>query len=151
LVAERKAAGRRRRAPKNAAHAHSWRVGQPDGSLTQGVCKTCGARRDFVAGPRRWPVPGPKPIQALTGDWLTHVEEGRRQEVKMPTDLEERAAQRIALAHLVRGCEGAVSELLRAISEEGEQSAATRRAREILADMLSSWRQTLTALGGDES
>ena len=69
----------------------------------------------------------------------------------MPTDVEERAAQRIALAHLVRGCEDAVSELLRAISEDGEQSDATRRAREILADMLSSWRQTLTALGGDEA
>jgi hypothetical protein len=151
LVAERKSGGRRRRAPKNVPHAHSWRVGQPDGSLTQGVCKTCGARRDFVAGPRRWPVPGPKPIQALGGEWLGQVEDGRKQEVKMPTDVEERAAQRIALAHLVRGCEDAVSELLRAISEDGEQSEATRRAREILADMLSSWRQTLTALGGDEA
>jgi len=85
------------------------------------------------------------------GDWLTKPADDRKQEVKMPTDLDERSAQRIALTHLVRGCEDAVSDLLRAISEEGEQSTATRRAREILAEMLSSWRQSLTALGGEEA
>ena len=63
------------------------------------------------------------------------------------SDDEERQAQRIALAYLVRGCDDAVSELLRSVSEADEQSAATKRAREILAGMLTSWRQALSALG----
>ena len=61
-------------------------------------------------------------------------------------DSEERAAQRIALAQLIHGCEDAVTNLLETVSESGEQSSETRRAREILAEMLSSWRQTLSAL-----
>ena len=68
-----------------------------------------------------------------------------------PVDEEEREAQRIALAHLIRGCDDAVSELLQVISENGDQSEATKRAREILAEMLSSWRQTLSALGPSEA
>lgn len=114
--------------------------------LSEGVCKGCGARRDFVAGARRWPASALRPLQSLRGRWLVEVDGARLREVKMPSGEEEREAQRIALTHLVKGCEDAVSQMLRAISEEGEQSPATKRAREILAEMLSSWRQTLAAL-----
>ncbi len=61
-------------------------------------------------------------------------------------DDDERQAQHIALTHLVRGCDYAVSGLLEEVNETGEQSPATRRAREILEQMVSSWRQTLGAL-----
>ena len=62
------------------------------------------------------------------------------------SDEDERQAQRIACTHLIRGCEGAVSELLHAVSEADERSPATKRAREILVRVLSSWRDTLQAL-----
>lgn len=128
-------------------HTHSWRIERQDGALSEGVCKACGARRDFVASARRWPASAAKPLQALGGEWLVAVDQAAKpREVKMPSDEEERAAQRIALTHLVTGCEGAVSELLRTIRERDDRSPATRRAREILAEMLSSWRRTLAAL-----
>ena len=94
-------------------------------------------------------------MQALRGEWLAPGQELRAKArgVKMvgPVDEEEREAQRIALAHLIRGCDDAVSELIRAVSENGDQPEATKRAREILAEMLSSWRQTLSALGPSEA
>jgi hypothetical protein len=62
------------------------------------------------------------------------------------TEGEERQAQRLACTRLVSGCEGAVSDLLVTISEEAEPSLVTTRARELLAQVLSSWRDTLTTL-----
>jgi hypothetical protein len=62
---------------------------------------------------------------------------------------EEREAQRLALQHLIKGCDDAVSGLIR--GGKGQQPQSAKRAREILAEMLSSWRQTLTALGRDGS
>ena len=59
---------------------------------------------------------------------------------------EEQQAQDIACSHLVRGCEGAVSELLAATSASEGPSPAKKRAGEILAQVLSSWRDTRTAL-----
>jgi hypothetical protein len=61
------------------------------------------------------------------------------------TEREERQAQQMACARLVRGCEGAVSELLVAISQDAP-SPVTTRARELLAQVLSSWRDTSKAL-----
>lgn len=60
------------------------------------------------------------------------------------SDDEEQQAQHIACSHLVRGCEAAVSELLAGASEG--PSPAKERAEEILAQVLSSWRDTRTAL-----
>ena len=31
-------------------HAHHWVIGEPEGPVSRGVCKTCGAARDF----RNW-------------------------------------------------------------------------------------------------
>lgn len=82
------------------------------------------------------------------GIWLAVVKNGKGRGIKMANlvNEEEREAQRIALAHLIRGCDDAVSELIRGNGKR-EQLQTTKRAREILAEMLSSWRQTLTALG----
>ena len=55
---------------------------------------------------------------------------------------EEQQAQDIACSHLVRGCEGAVSELLAATGTSERPSPAKKRAGEILAQVLSSWRDT---------
>jgi len=61
-------------------------------------------------------------------------------------DIEERQARRIACARLVQGCEGAVSELLLTIDKVEEPPPVTKRARELLAQVLCSWRETLQAL-----
>jgi len=60
--------------------------------------------------------------------------------------LEEQQAQRIACTHLVRGCEGAVSELGWATGEIEGQSPTMERAQDILAQILFSWQDTLKAL-----
>lgn len=62
------------------------------------------------------------------------------------SEVQERQAQRMACTRLVSGCEGAVSELLVSISEDTEPSPVTTRARELLAQVLSSWRDTLKTL-----
>lgn len=62
------------------------------------------------------------------------------------SDDEEQHAQHIACSHLVRGCEGAVSELLAATGASEGPSPAKRRAAEILAQVLSSWSDTRNAL-----
>ena len=62
------------------------------------------------------------------------------------SDNEEQQAQHIACSHLVRGCESAVSELLAATGASEGPSPAKRRAGEILAQVLSSWRDTRNAL-----
>ena len=133
-----------------AVHAHAWLISAPDGALSEGVCRRCGARRDFVANVRRTLSSPPRSLRALCGEWLVEVARPapKLQEVKM--DDQERQAQRIALTHLVRGCEEAVSELLVTVKQAGEQSAPTKRAREILAEMLSTWRQALGALSPKE-
>jgi hypothetical protein len=59
---------------------------------------------------------------------------------------EEQQAQDIACSHLVRGCEGAVSELRAATGASERPSPANKRAGEILAQVLSSWRDTGKAL-----
>ena len=63
---------------------------------------------------------------------------------------EEQQAQRIACSHLLRGCEGAVSELHAATGETAGQPRTKKRAQEILAQVLSSWRDTLKALRSAE-
>lgn len=63
---------------------------------------------------------------------------------------EEQRAQHIACSHLVQVCEGAVSELHASASETGGQSRTRTRAQEILAQVLSSWRDTLTAFRSAE-
>ena len=63
---------------------------------------------------------------------------------------EEQQAQRIACSHLLRGCEGAVSELHAATNETGGQPRTRKRAQEILAQVQSSWRDTLDALRSAE-
>jgi len=61
-------------------------------------------------------------------------------------DNEEQRAQNMACTHLVRGCEGAVSDLVLATGEAGEHSAISERAHDILAEVLSSWRAASEAL-----
>jgi len=56
------------------------------------------------------------------------------------TTQEEQRAQHIACDHLVRGCEAAVSELQAAPSGAGAGPQTKERAQEILAQVLSSWR-----------
>lgn len=56
---------------------------------------------------------------------------------------EEQRAQHIACAHLVRGCESAVSELQAGPIEAGTLPQTRERAQEILDQVLSSWRDTL--------
>jgi hypothetical protein len=56
---------------------------------------------------------------------------------------EEQHAQRIACGHLVRGCEGAISELQAAPGETNGRPRTTKRAQEILAQVLSSWRHAM--------
>jgi hypothetical protein len=62
------------------------------------------------------------------------------------SDNEEQQAQSIACTHLVRGCEGAVSELALRNGEADGPSPAMDRARDILAQVLSSWRDVLDAV-----
>ena len=31
----------------NTAHAHRWRIEEADGPVSRGICKSCGAERDF--------------------------------------------------------------------------------------------------------
>ena len=66
------------------------------------------------------------------------------------TNNEEQQAQQIACSHMVRGCEGAVSELHAATGETGGQPRTRKRAQEIVAQVLSSWRDTLKALRSAE-
>lgn len=145
MVTKTNGNGRTRRATAF-SHIHSWLIGRPDGQLSEGVCRSCGARRDFVAGIKRSLNGSPRPLQAQAGVWLEITKNGKGRGIKMANlvDEEEREAQRIALAHLIRGCDDAVSGLIQ--KGKGQQLQSTKRAREILAEMLSSWRQTLTAL-----
>ena len=64
---------------------------------------------------------------------------------------EEQQAQHIACGHLVRGCEGAVFELQHVAVETGGQSPAMARAGDILAEVLSSWRDALKVLAPGET
>ncbi len=66
--------------------------------------------------------------------------------MKRLNDNEEQRAQRIACTHLVRGCEDAASDLVSATDEAGEGSAITKRAHDILAQVLHSWREALEVL-----
>jgi hypothetical protein len=59
---------------------------------------------------------------------------------------EEQHAQHIACGHLVRGCEGAISELQAAPAETNGRSRTRKRAQEILAQVLSSWRHTMSVV-----
>ena len=59
---------------------------------------------------------------------------------------EEQQAQRIACVHLIKGCETAVSELQDMAREAEEQSPPSVRAGDILAQVLSSWRDALQIL-----
>ena len=63
---------------------------------------------------------------------------------------EEKQAQRIACAHLIRGCEAAVSDLQDVVREAKEQSLTSVRAGDILANVLASWREALQILTVDE-
>jgi len=63
---------------------------------------------------------------------------------------EEQQAQHIAYGHLVKGCQDAVSELHAATGEADGQPRTKRRAQEILAQVLSSWRDSLKALRSAE-
>jgi hypothetical protein len=138
-------------------HTHRWLVGRPDGALSEGVCKGCGAHRDFMEGKRRLHVREAQPLESLAGAWLgaseDALDEAEALEVSMTrlSDDNERQAQRIACAQLIRGCESAVSDLLVAMDEADAGSPAMRRAREILAGMLSSWQETLRALTPKEA
>jgi len=69
-----------------------------------------------------------------------------RRNMKRLNDSEEQQAQSMACTHLVRGCEDAVSNLLLATGEAGEPSAISERAHDILADVLSSWREASEVL-----
>ena len=65
---------------------------------------------------------------------------------------EEQQAQHIACSHLVRGCEGAVSELQHVNGQAKGQSPTMVRAGDILAQVLSSWQDALKVLTpGEES
>ena len=66
--------------------------------------------------------------------------------MKRLNDNEEQRAQSMACTHLVRGCEDAVSDLVLATGEADEPSAITQRAHDILAEVLSSWREASEAL-----
>jgi len=131
-------------------HTHRWLVGKIDGPLSEGVCKGCGARRDFTERSKHSHNPKVRPLESLGGTWLPRGVGAfaEPQEVKMSnlSDDDERQAQHIACSHLIRGCESAVSELLYGMSEADEGSPAMKRAREILVRVISSWRDTLKAL-----
>jgi len=62
------------------------------------------------------------------------------------SDNEEQQAQSIACTHLVRGCEGAVSDLVLVNAEADGRSPTMDRAEDILAEVLSSWRGALETL-----
>ena len=66
--------------------------------------------------------------------------------MKRLNDNEEQRAQGMACTHLVRGCEDAVSDLVLATGEADEPSAIRERAHDILAEVLSSWREASEAL-----
>lgn len=66
--------------------------------------------------------------------------------MKRLNDNEEQQAQSMACTHLVRGCEGAVSDLVLATSEAGEPSAIVARAHDVLAEVLTSWREASEAV-----
>ena len=66
--------------------------------------------------------------------------------MKRLNDNEEQQAQSMACTHLVRGCEDAVSDLVLATGEADEPSAIRERAHDILAEVLSSWREASEAL-----
>jgi len=59
--------------------------------------------------------------------------------MKPLTNNDEQRAQSMACAHLVRGCEDAVSSLV-LTGAAAEPSAISERAHDILAEVLSSWR-----------
>jgi len=46
-------------------HAHHWLIGRQDGPASEGVCKWCGARRDFNNG-YRYAAPAWAPASART-------------------------------------------------------------------------------------
>lgn len=59
---------------------------------------------------------------------------------------EEQQAQSIACTHLVRGCEGAVADLVLVNAEADGRSPTMDRAHDILAQVPFSWRGALEAL-----
>ncbi len=59
---------------------------------------------------------------------------------------EEQLAQHIACGHLIRGCEGAISEFEAAPAEINGQSRTSERAQEILTQVLSSWRHAMSVV-----
>ena len=66
--------------------------------------------------------------------------------MKRLNEEEEQRAQHIACSHLVRGCESAASELHSATGETAGQPRTRKRAQEILAEVLSSWRHALSVV-----
>lgn len=66
--------------------------------------------------------------------------------MKRLNDNEEQRAQSMACTHLVRGCEDAVSDLGLATAGADEPPAIRERAHDILAGVLSSWREASEAL-----
>jgi hypothetical protein len=64
---------------------------------------------------------------------------------------EEQHAQHIACGHLVRGCETAILELQAAPGETGARPQTKQRAEEILAQVLSSWRYTMSVVAPSQT
>ena len=56
---------------------------------------------------------------------------------------EEQHAQHIACSHLIRGCEGAISELQAATGETSGLPRTKKRAEDILKEVLLSWRHAM--------
>jgi hypothetical protein len=61
-------------------------------------------------------------------------------------ETEEQQAQHIACGHLVKGCEDALSELEPAPGETNRRARTRTRAQEIVAGVLSSWRDAWSAV-----
>jgi len=59
-------------------------------------------------------------------------------------DKEEQHAQQIACGHLIRGCEGAITELRATGGETSGLPRTNQRAQEILAHVLSTWRDAMS-------
>ena len=73
-----------------------------------------------------------------------------RTAVRYAVTREELEAQRIACRVLVEGCEAALASIRlgRAVARGGRELRTTLRAREILEEILASWRETLDVLDG---
>lgn len=64
---------------------------------------------------------------------------------------EEQQAQHIACSHLIRGCEGAISELQAAGGETNGLPRTKKRAEDILTEVLSSWRHAMDAIAPSQA